>query len=138
MGHSVRAGNLVLNGGDRLFMTVTVLGKPVGKPRMTKRDKWKQRPCVVAYHAWADVARLMAFRKNTKLTLEKPTALTVKAYFQSGKVHRCGPHTVKADLDNVCKAVMDALFLNDQMIYRLTAEKLWCDGGQPRVVIEWD
>lgn len=119
-------------------MMITVYGDPVAKPRMTKRDKWKQRPCVLAYRAWADVARMMAFRKNVKATLSKPTSLTVRAYFDYGKTHRAGPHTVKADLDNVCKAVMDALFMNDQMIYRLTAEKLWCDGGRPRVVIEWD
>jgi Holliday junction resolvase RusA-like endonuclease len=108
-------------------MTVTVLGNPIGKPRMTKRDKWKQRPCVMAYRAWADQARYRAYGKNT----------TVKAYFESGKVHRVGPHTVKADLDNVCKAVMDALFVNDQYVYRIQAEKLWCDAGKPRVEVEW-
>lgn len=118
-------------------MTITVFGNPIGKPRQTRSDKWRARPCVIAYRAWADVARMMAFRKNRKLMLVHPTELTVKAYFESGKVHRCGPHTVKADLDNVCKAVMDALFLNDQLIYRIHAEKYWCDGGRPRVVVEW-
>lgn len=115
----------------------TILGDPVGKPRMTKRDKWQVRPCVATYRAWCDVARLSVLHRTTKLLLTTPTVLTVKAYFDSGKVHRCGPHTVKADLDNVCKAVMDALFVNDQMIYELHATKLWCDGGPPRVVVEW-
>lgn len=118
-------------------MTTIIYGNPVAKPRQTRADKWKQRPCVIAYRAWADVARMVAFRKNSKLLLEKPVTLKVRAYFDSGKTHRCGPHTVKSDLDNICKAVMDALFLNDQFVYRIHAEKLWCDGGQPRTEIEW-
>ncbi len=30
----------------------------VGKPRMTQRDKWKKRPCVLRYRAFADELRL--------------------------------------------------------------------------------
>lgn len=118
-------------------MKVTVMGNPIGKPRQTRSDKWRTRPCVLAYRAWADQARYRAFGKNRKMELLAPTVLTVKAYFDSGKVHRVGPHTVKADGDNVLKAVADALFLNDQMIWRMTVEKYWCDAGRPRVEVEW-
>ncbi len=31
---------------------------PVGKPRMTRRDKWKQRPPVMRYRMFCDEARL--------------------------------------------------------------------------------
>ena len=36
---------------------VTLHGDPIGKPRMTQADKWRRRPCVLAYRAWADKAR---------------------------------------------------------------------------------
>ena len=30
---------------------------PVSKPRMTQRDKWKKRPCVLRYRAYCDALR---------------------------------------------------------------------------------
>jgi len=39
---------------------ITVPGNPVGKPRMTRKDKWAQRPCVLRYREWADRARAAA------------------------------------------------------------------------------
>lgn len=41
-----------------------VPGTPIGKPRMTQRDKWrvgpKARPCVQRYRDWADAIRQAA------------------------------------------------------------------------------
>lgn len=31
---------------------------PIGKPRMTRADKWKTRPAVMRYRAFCDEARL--------------------------------------------------------------------------------
>lgn len=31
---------------------------PIGKPRMTRADKWKKRPAVMRYRAFCDEARL--------------------------------------------------------------------------------
>lgn len=114
-----------------------VFGNPIGKPRQTQRDKWKQRPCVLRYRAWCDLARLAAFRKNSKVTLERPTCIVVKAFFDGGKGHRVGPHTMKPDGDNVIKSCLDALFVNDEMVYKIEIQKLWCDGGRPRVEVEF-
>lgn len=114
-------------------MNVVIFGDPVGKPRQTRRDKWKQRPCVVTYRNWADLARYTVWNKNEKRTLMKPVSLHVKAWFPNGKAHRVGPHTVKPDGDNVLKSVLDALFTNDQMVYRMSIEKLWADGSAPRI-----
>jgi Holliday junction resolvase RusA-like endonuclease len=116
---------------------ITIYGNPIGKPRMTRADKWKQRTCVMQYRAWADVIRSLA-RTGTKITLQKPTVLTIRAFFKAPDgAHRTGPHTHKPDFDNVEKAVADALFQNDQMIYKASVEKLWADGSQPRVEVEW-
>src|SRR3990167_9026587 len=60
--------------------TFTIKGEPMGKPRMTRRDKWKQRPCVLAYRSWADSARA-AFGKTEKVVLTQPTTLSIVAYF---------------------------------------------------------
>ena len=117
---------------------VMLLGAPPGKPRQTQKDKWNPDDRVKIYRAWADLLRLKAFRRNRKIALEAPTVLRIAAYFQDGPQHRVGPHLVTPDVDNVAKAVMDALFLNDAMVYRVTAEKYWCDGGLPRVEIEWE
>lgn len=114
-----------------------IYGDPVGKPRQTRRDRWKIRPCVAQYRAWADLARLTVWGKTHKKTLTKPTMLTVRAFFTPpAKEHRVGPHTVKCDADNILKSVMDALFLNDQMVYKASIEKLWSDGSSPRVEVE--
>lgn len=115
-----------------------IYGNPLGKPRQTRSDQWKQRPCVMKYRAWCDLARTVAFQNPLKkLTLAKPAIVWVRAYMDSGKQHRVGPHTVKPDGDNILKGVIDALFANDQMIYDMKIQKLWCDGGKPRVEVEW-
>lgn len=31
--------------------------EPVAKPRMTKKDKWAKRPCVMKYRAYKDMLR---------------------------------------------------------------------------------
>ena len=40
--------------------TIVCFTNPIGKPRMTRRDKWAQRPCVLRYRAFADELRLAA------------------------------------------------------------------------------
>lgn len=106
----------------------TVMGTPVGKPRMTRRDKWKQRPCVLRYRSWADEARL-AMGRTTKLTLTRPMCLEVVAFFEIPKSHRKtipgNYHAVKPDGDNILKSVGDALFHNDQMLVYQTVTKFW-------------
>ena len=60
---------------------VVVRGEPIGKPRMTKRDKWKQRECVLRYRAWADAARAAAGVHLTALQSGDPKNVFVRAYF---------------------------------------------------------
>ena len=51
---------------------------------------------------------------------------------------KAGPHTQRPDADNILKAVCDALFVNDEMIYAKTIKKLWSDGAAPRMDVSWD
>lgn len=108
----------------------TVPGVPMGKPRMTQRDKWKKRPCVMRYRAWADKVRAIAGK------MPKPNivaSLDWVAYFEPpkswsaekraaamGELHRSKP-----DRDNIDKALLDALFVNDSAIALGTVEKRW-------------
>lgn len=116
--------------------------QPMGKPRMTRRDKWKQRPCVIAYRAWCDRLRMSA-GLSEKITFVRPHKLRIIVYFQipaswpkriqekaAGQPHACKP-----DLDNVTKGVQDALFENDQNIYAHDCAKFWNDGAGARIEV---
>ncbi|MCR6656642.1 MAG: RusA family crossover junction endodeoxyribonuclease [Opitutus sp.] len=109
---------------------------PMGKPRMTRRDKWAKRPCVVEYFAYAD-----ALRAACPGIHPAPTSVSWTAYFpmptswsqkkqaaMAGKLHRSKP-----DRDNVDKGILDALWEQDSCIARGSLLKLWDDGKGPRI-----
>lgn len=125
-------------GAETAEARFTVFGEPIGKPRMTQRDKWQKRPCVVKYRAWADRARAAAG------AIPKDAGqVRIKAYFaipeswsakkQSAAVSK--PHRQRPDVDNVAKAAMDALLPEDCAIHALHAAKFWDDGLGPRIEI---
>lgn len=133
-------------------ITFTVPGPPVPKPRQTRSDRWKQRPCVVKYRHWADECRL-AILKNPEnrpkvkhLDLMGISVSVLLRFFlplpkgKSKGAEAGAPHLRKPDLDNMTKSAMDAVFKADQVIYRIDAEKRWDDGQGPRteIVIEWE
>ena len=120
-------------------VTGIVHGVPKGKPRMTRSDSWKKRPCVVEYWSWADKVR-EAFGISEKFE-ECPIRVDWQAYFpipkSKAKKGLAGkPHTVKPDRDNVDKGILDALFQNDSGVASGTLEKFWDDGGGPRLEIK--
>ena len=112
-------------------LTISVLGTPLGKPRMTVRDKWKKRPCVVRYREWADKVRAAAgavppaervLRLSWLATFEPPKSWSKKKTVAAvGTLHRGKP-----DRDNIDKAVLDILYPHgDQAISCGTIEKRW-------------
>lgn len=124
--------------------TVMIPGPPCAKPRMTRRDKWKRRTCVMAYRSWADNARFAyGILNNTKVTLHRPTFLYVTAYFEipksRHKITASDDHTVKPDADNILKAVCDALFENDQFVISAHVMKQWAglEGPCTKVTVEY-
>jgi len=116
-----------------------VPGDPIGKPRMTQRDKWQRRTPVMRYRAWADEAR----RKAPKDLPPAPLKVWVIAYFsipQSWPKKRRLEiqnhyHRSKPDGDNVLKSVCDALFSQDKCIAEKRIEKRYDDGMGTRVEI---
>lgn len=113
-----------------------ILGQPMGKPRMTIGDKWKKRPCVVRYWAWAAKAR-ESMPENVP---KKPLRVIIAAYFEIPKswsrVKRQkmegDHHRQKPDADNILKC-LDALFSDDACIAHVSLRKLWA--AVPRMEI---
>lgn len=116
-----------------------IYGQPVPKPRQTRSDRWKKRPCVMRYREFADRAREVVGEVGDVV------GLSAKFYFSmpsswSGKKkgEMLGkPHRAKPDLDNCVKAVMDALLPQDSGVYSFKdVSKLWCEAGQERIELE--
>lgn len=109
--------------------------KAVPKPRMTQSDRWAHRPVVARYFAFCDELRLKyphQLSPTPMLTfyLEMPKSWSQKKRSE----HNGQPHSQKPDIDNLSKAVMDALCEEDSYIYALHAEKYWSD--DPGIKIE--
>ena len=112
---------------------------PLGKPRMTRRDKFIQRPAVVKYRIFADALRAcmagtdLSDVWSISLKFYLPFPKSYNAYKRSklgGKIHR-----LKPDIDNCSKAVMDALLGEDSQVAGLLARKYWEDLNGPRIEI---
>ena len=114
---------------------------PVPKPRMTQRDRWKKRPIVTRYHTFKDeindYARSQKFNWvkgqwiSLLFTLPMPKSWTKKKKeLMNGELHESKP-----DLDNLIKAVLDALFDEDKEVARFyMCEKRW--GTEPTITLE--
>ena len=120
-------------------MKFTIPGDPVAKPRMTQRDKWMKRPCVMRYRAWKDKAAMVcAGRPGDPSWIKIEAYLRIpnswskkKKYAYSDNAHRQKP-----DVDNILKAVIDALWKRDERIWFVHIAKYWDDGKGPRIEIE--
>ncbi|VVT52223.1 Phage Holliday junction resolvase [Kosakonia radicincitans] len=110
---------------------------PMGKPRMTRADKWKKRPEVMRYRAFCDEVRIWGVvlpvaGAHVTFVLPMPTSWSKKKRAEmNGK-----PHQTKPDKDNLEKALLDALFESDAHIWDSRVTKLWGESGQ--IIIEED
>ncbi|WP_432514745.1 RusA family crossover junction endodeoxyribonuclease, partial [Klebsiella pneumoniae] len=99
---------------------------PIGKPRMTRADKWKQRPAVMRYRAFCDEVRLKNVAmpdQGGHITFVVPMP---KSWSQKKRVTMNGQaHQQKPDADNMIKALMDALFTDDAHIWDFRVTKVW-------------
>lgn len=115
--------------------------KPISKPRMTQRDKWAKRKCVVEYFEYKDLLHeelennvnfrkfideinITGILKNLTFGLAVPKSLSKK---QKG-LYIGLPHQAKPDLDNLIKGFMDCLFEQDSFICKFdNIQKVWND-----------
>lgn len=110
---------------------------PNTKPRQTISDKWNKRKCVMQYRAFADTLRSQAAMLNFKLKSPLIVEFHVPMALSWGKKKRAEmegkPHEQTPDVDNFCKAAMDALLGQDNLISEIHARKLWSTNG--RIII---
>ena len=114
---------------------------PIGKPRMTRRDKWAKRDCVIRYFEYKErlnVALKGNFGVNSlfmphQITfyLPMPKSWSIK----KKKELEGAPHRSKPDIDNLLKAIYDSLLDDDSSVYYVTAVKYWDEEG--KIIIEW-
>jgi Holliday junction resolvase RusA-like endonuclease len=111
-------------------MTIEI--DPVAKPRQTRSDKWKQRPAVMRYRAYADELRMKVpagyqLPANVQLVFGIPMP---RSWSAKKKAEMDGqPHQQKPDTDNLTKAVKDVLCDDDSYVWRELAEKRWSQTG---------
>lgn len=120
---------------------VVVPGEPVAKPRMSRADVWKKRTCVVEYRSWCDVAReSLGISRDAKIDAQSQGIKGMRIIFvfsvpqstsaKKAKMLAGFPHQVRPDLDNCIKSVMDAIFIDDNFISAVYAEKRYCSEGE--------
>ena len=124
-------------------LRIVVDGPPPGKPRMTQRDTWKKRPCVMRYRDWCDRVRKAV---GIKLPPAKSVqALDWVAYFEPPKSRPkklrelCigHLHCAKPDRDNIDKAVLDCLYREDSSIAMGTIQKRWGSTARIEITIHY-
>ena len=104
--------------------------KPNTKPRMTRSDKWKQRPCVMQYRAFKDEVRLkkvyLPEAYHIIFVIPMPKSWSKKKHLEM--LYK--PHKQTPDKDNLEKALLDALYCDDSHVWDGRVTKIWGYDGQ--------
>jgi hypothetical protein len=111
---------------------------PGDKPRQTRSDRWKERPVVLRYRAWADLVRAEVTGDPTK-KLNGEDFFGIVAFFHcpipgswsavEKAAHAGRLHRGRGDTDNRIKGLLDALFDEDKYITIHHGFKFWCEEG---------
>ena len=119
-----------VNNMDKL----TVVIDPVAKPRMTRSDRWKKRPCVVRYRAYSnrlrEAALLQKYVPANELIMQFHIKMPVSWSKKKKEQMRNKPMQSRPDIDNLEKSILDSLFPNeDSAVWKVCASKRWADVG---------
>jgi len=108
---------------------------PVPKPRMTQSDKWKRRPCTTKYWQYKDDVKRLGIKvpesgAHVVFCIPMP-----KSWSKKRKAEKVStPHQTKPDLDNLLKALLDAIYEDDSGVYDIRVSKVWSTIGT--IIIE--
>lgn len=99
--------------------------EPIGKPRMTQRDKFVKRKCTTEYWNFKDYLNKDGFCLSNKFSI-----LFCLPFPKTYSKKKCKelflkPHQQKPDIDNMLKAVIDSLKDDDKSICDIKARKVW-------------
>lgn len=122
-----------------MFERHTISHAAPGKPRMTNRDKWKQRPNVMRYRAWSDLLRIEIPNPPAAETTERIQVVVYykmpKSWSNKKRKEMVGQRKrTKPDPDNILKGVLDALWKEDQAVGRVECDRFW--GKEDLTLIE--
>ena len=140
---SGEAETVTIDGPVQAVHTETLLamvtGNPVGKPRMTRQDKWKERKPVVAYRNWCDHARMcVPWMPDANDIMEFSWTAYIgcpRSWSQKKQREHWGRfHRSKPDRDNIDKAILDCFFKEDSGIASGKIAKFW--SKDPRLELE--
>lgn len=117
--------------------SIAYLINPIAKPRMTNADRRIPRPAVTRY--WTFKAQIQALEVeilpecHIQFYVEMPKSWSKKKRLE----HFGKPHQQTPDIDNLIKALFDAVLVDDKHIWSISATKMWADQGS--IVIDtWD
>jgi Holliday junction resolvase RusA-like endonuclease len=98
---------------------------------MTRRDRWAKRPCVLRYFKYKDLVRAHGIKvpvMGTQIIFYMPMP---KSWTKTKKKRMQGtPHQQTPDVDNLIKAILDALYGNDSVVWDIRGTKYWANEGQ--------
>ncbi|MEY2161354.1 RusA family crossover junction endodeoxyribonuclease [Rhodanobacter sp. FW106-PBR-LB-2-11] len=106
---------------------------PVPKPRMTQRDKWGKRPCVLRYRAYGDELRLRGLRMPHRYSLIFIVAMPATWSAREKEAANGLPNLRRPDATNLAKAVEDIALQKDEALWDGRSRKYW--GYRGRVVV---
>ena len=132
------------------MISFTVSGDPIAQPRhkVSTRGGFAKAyiPKEHPIHAYKEAIQLAAkIAMAGRAPVEGPVLVTVLFRFGRPKSHSKAArsndnHKQKPDLDNLCKAVLDALngicWTDDSQVCQIRASKAWRTEGQTIVVID--
>ncbi len=118
---------------------------PIPKPRMTRRDKWLNPPRPVVKRYWdfctqckLEKVILPCFGAHVTFILPMPKSWSnKKKLLYNGKPHMGSmgnPPVKEVDLDNLLKALGDAIYQDDSGIYDIHVSKRW--GMEGKIMVE--
>lgn len=120
---------------------------PITKPRMTQRDKWKGRKCVLDYFAYRDQVKELGIDvkdggSHIIFVVPMPKSWSEKRKYRLNGLPHCGTlNKAKTnDVDNLHKALMDAIFYkhsdfkDDSHIWDIRISKFWGYVGRVYII----
>ena len=124
------------NHPDTLVFTGTIMAKP----RMTKSDKWNQRPATSKYWAFKDLltlqARIQGFVLSDQIKIVAHLPMPKSWSKKKRAEFVWEPHQQKPDIDNILKSVQDILMKEDSTIWDVHILKYWTDAPEGTLIIK--